>query len=76
MAIPTEKDPQIENLLSAMLGKPQARITAIRTEVCIPAPIGCGNPIDGFRDKLSQREYSISGLCQRCQDTVFGGESD
>lgn len=25
-----------------------------------------------FRDKLSAKEYMISGLCQACQDSVFG----
>ena len=25
-----------------------------------------------FRDDLSRKEYSISGLCQDCQDKVFG----
>ena len=25
-----------------------------------------------FRDAISKKEYSISGLCQKCQDTVFG----
>ena len=25
-----------------------------------------------FRDDLSRKEYSISGLCQDCQDEVFG----
>jgi len=35
----------------------------------------CGEPIDhihGFRDELSRREFEISGLCQTCQDEVFG----
>lgn len=34
----------------------------------------CGNPIDDseFRDELSRKEYSISGLCQMCQDDVVG----
>ena len=27
-----------------------------------------------FRDELSLREYHISGMCQKCQDEVFGGE--
>lgn len=27
-----------------------------------------------FRDALSEREYTISGLCQSCQDEMFGGE--
>ena len=25
-----------------------------------------------FRDDLSRKEYSISGMCQDCQDKVFG----
>ena len=34
----------------------------------------CGRKIHtkDFRDALSKREYKISGLCQTCQDTVFG----
>jgi hypothetical protein len=27
---------------------------------------------ESFRDDLSKREYSISGMCQKCQDGVFG----
>ena len=27
-----------------------------------------------FTDDLSAREYTISGMCQRCQDSVFGVE--
>jgi len=27
-----------------------------------------------FRDALSRKEYGISGLCQKCQDDVFGKE--
>ena len=26
-----------------------------------------------FRDALSAKEYEISGLCQSCQDEMFGG---
>lgn len=26
-----------------------------------------------FRDKVSLREFNISGLCQKCQDEFFGG---
>jgi hypothetical protein len=32
----------------------------------------CKQKIDGFRDYKSEREYEISGLCQECQDSVFG----
>lgn len=28
---------------------------------------------EDFKDALSKKEYSISGMCQNCQDSVFGG---
>lgn len=33
----------------------------------------CGKPVsaDSFRDELSRKEFSISGLCQVCQDDFF-----
>lgn len=31
----------------------------------------CGKKIGKFKDDLSRREYSISGLCQECQDRTF-----
>ena len=34
----------------------------------------CACVIEKFRDALSVREFQISGLCQKCQDSVF--ESD
>lgn len=34
----------------------------------------CGERVDvaHFRDSLSKKEFTISGLCQACQDDVFG----
>ncbi len=34
----------------------------------------CGNSIgaDEFRNEISLREFNISGLCQICQDSIFG----
>lgn len=32
----------------------------------------CKKDIKGFRNAISQREYEISGMCQDCQDSVFG----
>ena len=35
----------------------------------------CGkefNPTKDFRNPLSQKEFIISGMCQDCQDSVFG----
>ena len=31
---------------------------------------------DGFRDEISIKEYGISGMCQECQDSVFGGDEE
>lgn len=36
----------------------------------------CGQPIGPFRDKLSEKEYGISGMCQACQDKVFNPPED
>lgn len=32
----------------------------------------CGTPVGEFRDEASVREHQISGMCQACQDRVFG----
>ena len=32
----------------------------------------CGGPVHPFRDALSEKEFKISGMCQSCQDKVFG----
>ena len=33
----------------------------------------CGETInpDNFRDELSKKEYKISGMCQKCQETIW-----
>jgi len=36
--------------------------------------VKCGEFNIEFRDELSRREYAISGLCQCCQDGIFGKE--
>lgn len=35
----------------------------------------CKKPIIGFKNEVSQREYLISGMCQECQDEVFGTDN-
>lgn len=34
----------------------------------------CGGPATHFKDNLSRKEYSISHMCQDCQDGVFDCE--
>ena len=33
--------------------------------------VSCGKSATEFRDRLSLKEYGISGLCQTCQDEIF-----
>lgn len=32
----------------------------------------CGGDASKFKDDLSRKEYTISGMCQKCQDKTFG----
>ena len=32
----------------------------------------CEFPVGTFRDEISAKEFEISGLCQTCQDEIFG----
>ena len=63
---PTPKSPAIENLLTSMTGI--SRQDAAKQKICTT----CRKPVTGFRDALSERENRISGMCQACQDSVFG----
>lgn len=62
---PTEKAPAIDGLLKEMGWD---RKTAIEQEKCV----SCKQDAYAFKNPLSEKEYSISGLCQKCQDRIFG----
>jgi len=64
--MPTEKAPEIDQLLTSITGKD--RKETIMQGKCAT----CNDPNMNFRDALSKKEYSISGMCQKCQDSVFG----
>ena len=37
----------------------------------------CGKEIDiekEFRNEISKKEFRISGLCQKCQDEMYGAD--
>ncbi len=68
MATPTVKSPHIADLLEGFCG----RTTAIKADLCVDEPIGCGKPVGDFREDASADEYRLSGLCQTCQDDLFG----
>jgi len=72
MPDPTPKSPEIEAFLEKNFG----RTTAINSSKCVPKPIGCGRdiPEEEFPTwlEVERREYRISGLCNNCQQQVFG----
>jgi hypothetical protein len=45
-----------------------SRKDALKAKVCTM----CHKHVPGFRDALSEKEYRISGMCQACQDAVYG----
>lgn len=40
---------------------------ALNEDICLR----CKNPKGEFRDPLSERDYFISGMCQKCQDEIY-----
>ena len=39
---------------------------------CVDTCVICGNAKGEFKDKLSETEWGISKMCQKCQDFTFG----
>ena len=50
----------------------RSRRLAIAGNQCVK----CGAHDLEFRDELSRKEHGISGLCQGCQDEIFGGPEE
>ena len=65
VANPTPKSPAVDTAIAAIAGVD--RRASILHDMCV-----FGHDADSFRDALSAREYTISGMCQQCQDEVFG----
>ena len=69
MAKPSTKSPEVEETLERvskeMFGR--SRLESIRSNICVM----CGSLAEDFRDELSRKEFSISGMCQKCQDKMF-----
>lgn len=74
MAKPSDKSEALESYLTAMLG--HDRRESIAQDKCVPPPIGCGGPATEFEDDISRKEFTISGLCQQCQNVVFGSSDE
>lgn len=70
MAEPTKKAPEIDAFIKNVMGK--SRPDTIRSGGCMT----CTEPDMNFRTAPDRTEYSISGMCQKCQDSVFGDAED
>lgn len=66
----TFKHPEIEAMLSKLTGV--SRVGAVAEASCVM----CKGEASSFRDPLSKKEYTISGMCQSCQDSVYGSEEE
>ena len=65
------KTPEMERTLDVlskhMFGR--SRLDCFESRLCVT----CGGAARKFRNELSEKEYTISGMCQPCQDFTFGG---
>ncbi|MCI0564996.1 MAG: hypothetical protein MN733_41555 [Nitrososphaera sp.] len=64
------KTPEMQAFLNAFTRSVygRERSKCIKEAVCVT----CGGPAKNFRDPLSHKEFEISGMCQKCQNEVFG----
>lgn len=63
-----EKSPEVERILeeiSSIIGTP--RSVAFGNKTCVL----CSGEASTFKDAISEKEYSLSGMCQKCQDGFF-----
>ena len=61
-----ELDNVKEEMAFKLFGR--SRTLAIAGKGCVK----CGESAVDFRDELSRKEFGICGLCQTCQDGIFG----
>jgi len=66
----TFKHQGIEQMLTNLTGV--SRVGAVAEASCVM----CKGEASSFTDELSKKEYTISGMCQDCQDSVYGTEDE
>jgi len=62
----TIKSIGLDKVLTQMTGK--NRYDTVRENLCMT----CNGYATEFKNEKSKKEYGISGMCQDCQDSVFG----
>lgn len=61
---PTQKAPELEEIFKTLFGYDRKK--SIESDVCAL----CNSSVseDSFRTPLAKKEFTISGMCQKCQD--------
>lgn len=67
----TPKAPGIENLMESITGRKREAGHCVQEEMLPDQEHSLE-----FRAPLDEQEYRISGLCQTCQDALFGVEEE
>lgn len=71
MEISSRLRKEIDKIANIKFGRTVSE--SIKTKICVQ----CSCNATSFRDELSVQEYQVSGLCQGCQDPIFGlGDSE
>ena len=60
----------LENVTMELFGR--SRVLSIAGNSCMV----CGKPATDFKDEISRKEFSITGMCQLCQDDFFKENDD
>lgn len=63
----------LDRIAMSMFGR--SITEALEKKICVQCAISVYNAEEDkwqFRDGLSVTEYQVSGLCQACQDPIFG----
>ena len=70
MSKPSNKSDALNSLLEEITQTVfgVSRTTSIKQDTCVT----CQEEASTFKDDLSRKEFTISGMCQTCQDSVFG----
>ena len=70
MATPSKKSDQMNQFLesfSKQFLKSVGRASSIAQNKCVT----CKGDASTFTDELSEKEFTISGMCQTCQNEMF-----
>lgn len=70
MPKPSDKSQAIEDFIDSLNPSGRKRKESIEKNICT----WCGSKVnypDEFKNPVTQKEYTISGFCQNCQDNTF-----